>query len=292
MVKKKRFTTLLLILSLFTSVLAGSAAAEDQVIELNGINEQEINTYLKNAGYTQEVIDTLELYQKEYLYEEKAIFTAHKNALGQLTESEEGVAEDFSLMSLPNWTHSLVVSQVKAPSGYVDFIFSYNSDWSYRPNFTSEEKFGIAWTDDFDPYPETAKYSYQARGYQDRPTAYPGCPSRRTNGGTIWSGYNTYNPGAGVGWAINLIGSWWSQDCGYYTVDGHKGSGQVKAGKAHSNNSAPDSSSAVGKYFHRTYLANGELGFSGVPTITISPSSNYDPSDEVGARWNWTNKNY
>ncbi|MFE6077473.1 hypothetical protein ACFVQB_23700 [Paenibacillus sp. NPDC057886] len=292
MVKKKRFTTVLVILSLFASVLAGSAAAEDQVIELKGANEQEINTYLKNAGYTQEVIDTLELYQKNYLYEEEATFTAHKNALGQLTETQEGISEDFRLMALPNWNHSLVVSQVKAKTGYVDFIFSYNWDWSYDPVFTSEEKFGIAWTDGFHPDPSTAKYSYQARGKQDRPTAYPGCPATRTNGGTVWSGYSTYNPGAGIGWAINLIGSWWTQDCGYYTVNGHKGSGQVKAGKAHNNNNGPARSSAVGKYYHKTFAANGELGFSGVPTISISPSSNYDPSDEVGTRWDWVHKNY
>lgn len=262
----------------------------------NENNENELNNYMEQSGYSKEIIEMLDIEQKRFIYDEKATFVSQTEESGLLTEKGEfnsSSSTDISIKSLNNYSQSIVVSKpTSMASGKVEFIILYNWIWKYKPTYTSEDKFGLAWSDDFDAYPGSSTYAYKVTGSQDRPSAYPAsCPSTRTNGGSSVGGYDSATPGAGLGWKANLVSSWWTQDCGYYNHTQHSGWGQVKIGKFHKNTGAGDSTSVVGQYFHRQGILSGELGFSGAPSISISYAWTYDASPNVLKQWNWYHKN-
>ena len=114
------------------------------------------------------------------------------------------------------------------------------------------------------------------------------------SGGSTQTGYEKYIPGSGIGWKINLINGF-EKDGVSYASSHHKGWGKVKIGKAHATNNGFDSSSAVGRYFHKQMFLSGELGFgvgSSGPTVSISSSWGYDASQDRGAQWDWYHKDY
>lgn len=95
--------------------------------------------------------------------------------------------------------------------GIAQFVLDYNWDWNYDPTWTLMDKFGIAWTDDFDPIPSSAVHSYRAfasDGYQ-------------YTTGNIYT-YDTFTPGTGIGWKYDIIDNFNANGTTHF-VNRHKG---------------------------------------------------------------------
>lgn len=269
-------------------------------------SEFNLDSYLKRSGYPSDVIAQLDIDQKSQLYLEKAIFVSNKRMSENISEnlsfetkptetsSESSNDSIISPLSLSNFSHSLLVSQVTSSTpGKVEFVLDYNWDWNDAPFFTFSDAFGIAWTSGFDAYPSSAKYAYKTFGWLERPSVNLGCARRSETAGGNINGYEKYDPGKGIGWEVNLISKWWTSNCGYYVVDRHKGWGQVKIGKFHNGSWAGESSSAVARYFHSQITGSGELQFSATgPAITLTGTASYDSSPDFGAQWDWYHRNY
>ncbi|MCT2194755.1 hypothetical protein M3G15_06345 [Paenibacillus sp. p3-SID1389] len=246
------------------------------------MNEDQLNEYLQDHGYPIIVIQNLELEQKKDIVAQNGSYAGH-----YAESSYIGDGEITTQQLGTNFTHMISLSQVTAAAGKVDFLVNYNWDWNYGPTFTSDDQWGLAWTDDFDAYPSTAKYSYKTFGFSQSNPAI-----RAETAGNQITGYNTYTPGAGIGWSVNLIQAF-QQNGTTFIVDRNKGWSQIKIGKAHNGSGKIDSSSIVGKYFHKYLAANGSLSFdkSG-PSAGISYDWAYDSSNDYGYQWDWYHKNY
>ncbi|WP_145323439.1 hypothetical protein [Paenibacillus xylanexedens] len=284
---------------LFTCLLAVSFLSSTSSIafgaESVNLNTDQLDAYLVENGYPSTLIEVLEQEQKQDLYDQKAVYTSHyvasstvnENSENNIESSEEG---NVSALSLSNFTHVISLSQVATTSGKVDFQVNYNWDWNYGPTYTFEDQWGLAWSDDFDAVPSSAKYSYKAFGH---------CPLCGSSGkyaetqGTSKTGYKKYTPGAGIGFSANLINGFTGSDGNLYGVYRHKGWSGFKITKPHDGSGRIDSSSMVAQYFHKYLTLNGELSFSGgaVPDVGISASTAYDQSNDEGHQWNWYHKN-
>ena len=189
--------------------------------------------------------------------------------------------------AMNNWTST--VSEVQLKSGIKDILkyrLTYNWNWNQRANFNLSDKFGIAWSDDWDALPNTAVSSYSPRGVNS-----DGNYSTRT---FHYTGYGDYKPGNGIGWTYNILHNYTGTDGKYYETSNHSGHGSIDIVKAHNGSAKNDSSSAVGQYFHKQGALTGSLGFngSGKPTISISASINYDQSPTTGKQWYWKHQDY
>ena len=293
--KVKAFFLSLFTFLLSTSLVSAAPVSMDSVID----------HYLKQAGYPSDVIIQLDSEQKSQLYSEKAEFVSNKRMFENLKENLSDETNQASLSSnntndiitplaLSNFTQSLLVSQVASSTpGKVDFILDYNWDWNDAPFFTFTDAFGIAWTDEFDAYPSSARYAYKAFGWLERPSVNWGCARRSETAGGNINGYEKYDPGKGIGWEVNLISRWFTSNCGDYVVDRHKGWGQVKIGKFHNGSGNGESSSAVARYFHSQITGSGELQFSTTgPAITLTGTLSYDTSPDFATHWDWYHRNY
>ncbi|MFC4767538.1 hypothetical protein [Effusibacillus consociatus] len=253
--------------------------------------EEQLNKYMEHANYPKEIIDMFELPQKQRIYEEKAVYAYHKHIDGDLKESQDQESQnsasgDVNAQTFYNWGSTLTASYVSQPSapGKVEFILDYNFDWNYKPYYTLEDKFGLAWTDDFDPYPETARYAYRAFGSNGN----AGYAEYAT--GAQYT-YDTYSPGTGIGWVYDSISSFY-QNGVKYDVYRHKGWGQVKIGKYSDKSGAQEQTSAVGTYFHKEGTFTGALTFSKTPEVQISYSISYDKAPDAGTTFTWTKYAY
>lgn len=141
---KTSFTGLLFIALIFTglssNIIASAQPTEDQ-----------LNSYLEENGYPNEVIQILEFEQKKDLMNEGGVYSSHSISSSSLFESLELLPEeeverieqqfvemygDISLLALSNFTASLVISQVNTSvSGLAEISVSYNWDWDYIPFF-------------------------------------------------------------------------------------------------------------------------------------------------------------
>ncbi|MBJ6360659.1 hypothetical protein ACFOQM_04960 [Paenibacillus sp. GCM10012307] len=232
--------SLVLVLTLFpTTIFAYNDKVED-------LSEDGLNTYLINAGYPQDVIDILEFEQKISFYTQQAVYTSHKTTEGHLSEKSESITNlDVSARAINNFTQTLVMSQVRTnTSGLAQALVTYNWEWDYIPLFTMTDKWGIAWTDDWDPLPTTARYSYRAIAESS-----PGVVSASSSTGNI-SGYDAFLPGSGIGFAVNLIAGF-TQNGIFYSTTKHKGWSEIRIQKAHNGSGTLDSSSGVANYFHK-----------------------------------------
>lgn len=278
----------------FTLCLSGNSVFAEEN------SSSKYNNYMLKAGYPAELIQVLNDEQKAEIFELRAVYAGHKKVTGNLTEksaqNEKGEPSQVSPepQSLNNFNHYITSSRVSVGgTGFAEFILSYNWNWNYDPVFTAEDKFGLAWTDDFDAIASSAKYGYYSEGWQERPITYPNCQRRLTSGGSTQYGYDAYSPGTGIGWAVNLISGFSAPGCGNYTTDKHTGWGQVQIRKAHNNNGNPESSSAKAAYFHRELSSEGELQFSkSGPAVTITNKWSYDASQDIGQDWTWYHVNF
>ncbi|KZE84422.1 hypothetical protein AV654_00510 [Paenibacillus elgii] len=258
------------------------------------------DSYMMKAGYPEELIQVLNEEQKAEIFELKAVYAGHKKVTGKLIEanvpnnSKKPAQTSPEPQSLSNFNQYITSSRVSVGgTGFAEFILSYNWNWAYDPIFTAEDKFGLAWTDDFDAISSSARYGYSSEGWQERPITYPNCQGRLTSGGSTQYGYDAYSPGMGIGWAVNLISGFSAPGCGNYTTDKHSGWGQVQIRKAHNNSGNADSTSAKATYFHRELSSEGELQFSKTgPAVTITNKWSYDASPDAGHNWTWYHVNF
>lgn len=249
------------------------------------LSEKELNRYLTNAGYPDEVISILELEQKQDIYNEQAVYAYHKKQSSNLQEGDNLVTTDLqngieavAPEQMTNFTGTLIASRVTTPSVYgkVEYLLDFNWNWNHDAIVNLMDKFGIAWTDDFNSYPGSAKYAYRAFGYSRLYNEYA-----ETTTGTIV----TYTDGsaAGIGWEYDILDFFYSglKQMNSYR---HKGWGQVKIGRWVDKYRAGnyESTQAVGTYFHKEFTASGTLAFDGTrPSVGIDATSSYDKADDI-----------
>ncbi|MCY9592346.1 hypothetical protein PC41400_15015 [Paenibacillus chitinolyticus] len=267
----KKLALSLTICSVVLSSIVPVAAA-------SSISETTLNDYLSKARYPKNVINILDKEQKETIYNNKAEFAFVKSGSELLTDGQEKSL--ITPQELANFSAQLVGSQISSPSGYAKIILDFNFDWNYMPVFTSKDKFGIAWSDDFTALPETAKYNYKAVNNASGLYAELGNTSD----------YSDYNIKKGIGWEINLTAGF-TRNGTFYPVGRHKGWGQVIIQRPKDKPGTPMTTAAVGNYFHKEIAGNGSLSFGlfdGKPQISISPSISFDKSNDYADVVNWT----
>ncbi|HBI03125.1 MAG TPA: hypothetical protein DDY49_03730 [Paenibacillaceae bacterium] len=286
----KFFTIFLLVLLVVINPMVNLSFAQTE----KQPTEKEINLYLQKAGYSEEVIAILEQPQKEYIYKEKLVYAYHKTETGNLKETNDNSnpevqSGDVGIQSLSNWTATLVASRFTTPSvsGKVEFNLDYNWTWDYPPSWTLTDKFGIAWTDDFDAYPSTAVYAYRAFG---RHVSSTGVTYAEYSTGNQFT-YKDYTPGTGIGWEYDIISSFVKSNVDY-GVYKHKGWGRIKIGKYSNKSGLDEQTSASASYFHKQGTLTGTLTFSPTPSISITNGWCYDKSPDSGATFSWNNYRY
>lgn len=263
------------------------------------ITEEILDNYLFQNGYPEDVVEILEIEQKKSLMEQGGVYKSHSTSHNNLLENMERLSEqekkaveahfekvygDASLMALSNFTSSLVISQVNTTvPDLAEISVSYNWEWDYIPFWTMTDKYGVAWSGDWEPLTHTSKHAYTAIA-EDGPGSVVA-----TSGGVTQTGYDTFDPAAGIGWAANLVTGFTKNGTNYHTTK-HKGWGQVNAQKQHDGSGRNDINSAVGNYFHRTGTCSGTLSFSvsdGKPSVGISCSWMFDKSSDEATNINW-----
>lgn len=251
--------------------------------------EFELNKYMEKSGYPQAIITNLDVEQKQRIYNEKAVYASHKQQVGNLNESGPSQLHDITGIEsanpeqMNNFTQTLTTSRVTTPSepGKVEFLLDYNWTWNQSAIFNLKDKFGIAWTDDFDAYPSSAVYAYRAYGRSD----LGGYGEKATGNQYTYEKYTS----SGIGWEYDILESWLTTSY-LYTTYKHKGWGQVKIGRWSNKSGLNEQTSAVASYFHKEGAITGELSFQGtLPSIGISYASNYDKTDDIAAEpFSWT----
>ncbi|WP_139491559.1 hypothetical protein [Brevibacillus dissolubilis] len=251
------------------------------------LDEKKLNLYLQKAGYPSEVIETLEPEQKHDLYMNRALYVSFQKKRDNLSDSKtDNSAGTMRILTLSNFTHTLLVSRIPSSiSGIARFKVDYNWDWNSRAINNLWDKFGIAWSDDYDALMESVRYSYVAYGINGN--------RQYTTKKMSSSSYDKYTPGAGIGWKFDLLHHF-TQNNMYYEVYRHKGWGGVYIQTPHDGSGRADTSSATASYFHQQFDTNGTLSFSGgaVPDIGIGYSLLYDESPNKGFSWSWYHNNY
>lgn len=264
-----------------TIPLTGSAFASSKQSEA-------VYSYLKFAGYPNEVIAELDDAQKQGIYNEKLVYASHTKENNFAFESAATTPQFSTFTTTGNWTRTLVASKVTTPSvrGKNEFVLDYNWTWKNNPDFALTDKFGIAWSDDFDAYASTAVYSYRATGYNSVRNE-----TRDYTTGNV-SGYTDSPSAAGIGWEYDIKDFFYYNNLSY-VVNTHKGWGRVKIGKYSNKSGTTESTSAVGSYFHKYGVATGGLSFAPTPSVSISFAGSYDKfADAAASPFSWTNYNY
>ena len=168
----------------------------------------------------------------------------------------------IELMSLSNWSASLVVSHVSydMETNVSTKSILYSWTWEYDPVWELTDKAAIAWSGEYTADPESIRWAYVRR------VGYVGSSLETDLVGSSGQGYDDYNPGAGVAKAIDIIGPL----PGTVLIN-HRGSMVVEISKVAETE---DKESAVGRYYHTRILPGLELGFSSSgPSISITSSS-------------------
>ncbi|AKF92606.1 hypothetical protein [Brevibacillus laterosporus] len=254
------------------------------------MDETDYNEYLQDAGYPEEAIGTLELEQKEALYDEQAQFISFQEDESLIKDGEDNKNKRTKRdLEDENFTQSLLVSQINNDvKGTVQFRVSYNFNWRFTPFFTLTDMFGVSWSDDFDPLEDTAKYSYRQIGWYP----YKGKRVDTQRKRVFMETYSKYTPGAGIGWKYDIQNRYYDEQGNRVNVSQHKGYGEVEIVKRHDKSGDVDSSSASAKYFHKEGGIDASFSFSGgsAPQVSISPKFNYSESNDVGKSWRWYHK--
>ena len=280
--------------TVFSGTLVEHASASETTTKITKsdrvpyISEDDYDRYLAKSGYPQEVITLLELEQKKKIYEEKAVYASHKKNVGYLNGNPSvSPFETVGTEQMNNFDATLVASRVTTPSAYgkVEFLLDYNWTWNQEAAFNLMDKFGIAWSDDFDAYPTSAVYSYRAYGK----SLYGNVLAEKTTG-LVYT-YEKYTT-AGIGWEYDIWHDW--MDLYHtYIVYRHKGWGQVKIGRWSNKSGLNEQTSAVAAYFHKQGSTTGSFGFSPLPSISLEGSTDYDKTDDKAANpFTWNHYKY
>jgi len=250
--------------------------------QINNPSMEQIEQYLLEQGFPQDYISILADEQKQGFYRDEAIFVTLDTVDGLLSEKDT-----IQAFAMKNWTGTVSTVQVKSGiKGILKYRLTYNLNWNQRANFNLTDKFGIAWSNDWDALENSSISSYTPKGINSA----GGTSSVTYN----YTGYGDYKPGNGIGWAFDIKHNFTGTDGKYYETSSHSGYGSIDIVKAHNGSGRTDSSSSVGQYFHKQGTVNGSLGFNGSekPSISISFSIGYDESPQAGKQWYWTHKDY
>lgn len=283
---KKISTLILVLVATFLVLMPASGSASTSTTSM-----EEVHQYLIEQGLTHKHLTQMPDEYKINLYRDGAKLVALDDVYDSFKEtvspnSMPTKEHTISPLALKNWTAGLQVWQIT--SGKKDIVkhrMFYSWDWNYTTRFNLIDKFGIAWSDDWDALPETAHYSYTVDG---KNTA--GYTASRTYN---YTGYSDYKPGNGIGWAVDILFSFERGASTYYSM-GHSGFGSIDIVKSHDRSGRRDSSSAVAQYFHREANFNGNLTFNGsaTPGIAITYGLTYDSSPQSGKQWYWNHRDY
>ncbi|RXZ77348.1 hypothetical protein EBB07_31585 [Paenibacillaceae bacterium] len=185
-------------------------------------------------------------------------------------------------MALDNFTHSVGISEYPAlVGGTKRFYISYNWKINQRTHFNLTDKIGISWTDDYDLVNNSAAWGYNPTGVNSN--------GQSCSRNFSYTGNDKYTPGAGVGWAVDIMHNFTAIDGKYCETNKHAGWAHAQVVRPHDDSGTYDSSSLAAKYFHRFGALNGTLDFSGGsnPSVSIGFSWFYDTSSDLPKQWFW-----
>ncbi|PYE48844.1 hypothetical protein HUB98_16465 [Paenibacillus barcinonensis] len=241
-------------------------------------DEDTLNEYLRENGYPESIINLLIVEQKKELVNDGAVYVGSKTAKDNITDLDDK-AGSISLQALQdtNFSHTLVVSRIRtATKGIAQFTVNYNWNWKYTPSFSRVDKYGLAWNNNYSVVNNSAKHWYKLIYYTDK---------KNTSGGVTQSGYETIQPGTGIGWNVNLVSRGLQQE--------HQGAASMTLQVGHDNSGNKITSSMVGNYFHkRLAVTDPEFTFSKEPSVSIGIGSSYDEARPTSYTWTWTQSDF
>lgn len=285
--KKSLVSAFLLVLAFSSFNSTSTYAASD--FKLNPTTA-EIDNYLIEAGYPVEAVKNVYFPdQKKELYRSQAKFVSLKNDEGILLADHQqttqpGVISPLNI-SPDNFTNYITLSEVTGTisAGQARFSITYNWIWAADPTYTLTDKFGIAWTDDFDAVPSTSRTQYSAFGN------IPGTSTQATFTSPLSNTYSKYTAGAGIGWEVDLKGTFTVNGTAYATYL-HQGWSMIDIVKAHDSSGNLETTSMSATYFHKYGTIDANLTFSKTPEVSLSNSFNYDQSNDLGYAFKWYKK--
>jgi hypothetical protein len=242
---------------------------------------------LLQRGFPPDVVAGLSGPNKEALAAAEATYRSHTADNSLLVEKEKGGELDPD--RLANFQHLVVVGQLPArASGRTDLLVTYDWVWDYQPVFTLRDKFGLAWSGEFElltEYTEAARYGYTAFG-RDVETG-----RQYDTRSFQWSGLDQYAPQNGIGWTYDILGTFWSSRGGryrQYEVYRHQGWAQIRVGQF--ANGQQQQSAVAGRYFHQEFRVGGaSFTFNSVsrPTVGLTADWGYDESPTAVTSFYW-----
>ncbi|MFZ5596619.1 MAG: hypothetical protein ACOY31_06365 [Bacillota bacterium] len=243
--------------------------------------DKKLDAKLIKQGYPQDVLNLLDSEQKQMLVDKKATYITHIIKRDNLTDDVNSKS-DVSATSLSNFTQSIVVSDLAdSPNGRMRYALTYNWNWNYDPYYTLTDKFGMAWSDDFDI--ESAAWRYIAYGSD-------GIGNYATKNWT-GSGMSQSQAATGAGWNYDIVDSFMQNNRLYLTYR-HQGRGYVEISKWSNKSGNNEQASVVGKYFHQQMSPQATFTFSKTPSISITPTTSYDASSSASQLWTYNNYKY
>ena len=256
---------------------------------------EEVDEYLLNNGYSEELVDGLGNETKLHLYQQKAKFV---NETKIPSESQEA----SRLSARSNWTgfsHDIIVSDISTGNDS-KFIITYQFIWQVEAS-PNDDCFMILWDSNFLGLTETAVYEVYGPGmlvdsYGPPPVPIPTSCERQTfmhlTGDAAISEYSIRT---GIGKKLELdysstvtkyyvSGAW-----GKYSLNPHDFVGNFSITIADPQSSS-NLSVAVGSFFHwvKEINVDYEFVFSFPPALSIKfvDDSHYEKSDDTSYTFN------
>ncbi len=193
--------------------------------------------------------------------------------------------QDATILSLSNWYAILTINKITQTNTYLNKSVIYAWNWFYSPVWTLTDKAAVAWSKDFTLDPASTTWAYKAWGDFGYDVTGGSRYVTRTWSGT---GCTNYEPDCGFGQDIDIVFEFEKDGWTYRTYE-HGGSisGRISKYLIGDEQGQQNIASAVGRYYHKRVGIEGDLQFSGSPSIGISFSSSYDPSPDTGAQFNF-----
>lgn len=244
---------------------------EKQALIKNGkLSERELDEYLREADYPEELIEILDYAQKVDIYLNRASYASHHVEHSHLTDNEE---EEFGIRSWNNFSQWFSVHKLSSSSGQLRYMIYYNWRWNYAPNITLTDKFGMSWSNHQGWWIESNSWRMNYTAYGQSSSYY-----------YYW---NTYSDiiASGVGWSFNIQSS-----INGDPIVGHRGWGRITIRINHNGSGWSSLTSLAGNYFHKLLGTDSSLIFEGSgqsPSVGIQASWRYDSPGQVFDRWTW-----
>ena len=288
-------------------MIAGSLFISSSIAHAEELTEQEIlpqgdpamestyDTYLKDSGYPQDIIDMYDIDQKRELYDLGGIYVGGSDVITDTVGVPTNPDVEIDPLIQPlvlqdnNFTHSISVSRIRsAGKGQAVFKLNYNWDWQYDPVFHGRDKFAVAWDGGYSIRNGSPMRSYKMFGKR------LDLLGEATSGGGNVQTQSYIQPGAGVGWNIDLIERS-TTDVGEIIAYRHKGWGGVKLDIGHDNSGDVVINNAIGEYWHkRLTVKDPSITFSVTdgPSLGLSVGTNFEGTNTAFTQIKWHQSDY